>query len=88
MAVSFIGLSDECIGQETQDDANDRKDERGHRIGISLAEFVSGAPETHEANKTGDQRAGCHGNRADIGDGSQKARSDSGLRLCGDWSQH
>ena len=81
MAVSFIRLSDERVGQEAQDDANDRKDERGHRICISLAEFVSGAPEAHEANKTGDQRAGCHGNGPDISDGSQKAGSDSGLGL-------
>src|SRR5207249_3789670 len=41
--------NNECVGQKAQHDADDGKDQGGHRIGISLAQLVCRTAEADQA---------------------------------------
>src|SRR5436309_2347024 len=62
--------NNERVGQKAQHDADNRKDEGGHRIGVSLAQLVRGTAQPDQANHAGDQRAGRDRDGADIIDRS------------------
>src|SRR5439155_26462071 len=62
--------NNERVGQESQHDADNGKDQRGHRIGISLAQLVRGPAEADQAYHAGNQGAGRDRDGADIVDRS------------------
>src|SRR5438034_8774804 len=62
--------NNECVGQKAQHDADNGKDQGGHRIGVSLAQLVRGPAEADQAYHAGNQRAGRDRDGADIVDRS------------------
>src|SRR5205809_8108981 len=62
--------NNERVGQKAQHDADNGKDQGGHRIGISLAQLVRGPAEANQAYHAGNQRTGRDRDGADIVDRS------------------
>src|SRR5437867_7184334 len=62
--------NNERVGQESQHDADNGKDQAGHRIGVSLAQLVRGATEADQAYHASNQRAGRDRDGSDVVDRS------------------
>src|SRR5881396_1163273 len=73
--------NNERVGQKAQHDADNGKDQGGHRIGISLAQLVRGPPQADQAYHAGNQGAGRDRDGADVVDRSLERRGYRSLSL-------
>src|SRR5438093_8104401 len=62
--------NNERVGQESKHDADNRKDQGGHRIGVSLAQLVRGPAQPDQAYHAGNERPGRDRDGADVIDRS------------------